>query len=315
MLDLLDRQLLHALQLDARAPFSRIAEVLEVSDRTVARRYGRLRSTGAVRIAVAFASHRTGNSEWLVRLRIHPDATAGITHALAARADSSWVTVLSGGTELVVLLRTPDGGLAPLEQLARHRQILQVDAQRLLRHLMDHPWRGRTSALTPDQIAALTPQGALTSAASPTRLTDLDRRLFSALATDARAAYPTLARKVGWSESAVRRRLEELRSSLVVRFEVEVDPLRLGFTEQCLLWLNVVPTSLVEVSRTLTDDPEMAFVGATTGAYNLFAIVVCRDADELFAYVSYRIGALEGIDRMESAPVVRYAKRSASPIR
>ncbi|MYR89980.1 AsnC family transcriptional regulator, partial [Streptomyces sp. SID685] len=42
--DELDRRLVHALQIDGRAPFSTIAEALGVSDRTVARRYARLRS-------------------------------------------------------------------------------------------------------------------------------------------------------------------------------------------------------------------------------------------------------------------------------
>lgn len=43
-LDPVDLRLLHALQIDGRAAFSRIADVLGVSDRTVARRFGRLRA-------------------------------------------------------------------------------------------------------------------------------------------------------------------------------------------------------------------------------------------------------------------------------
>ncbi|MFD2122601.1 AsnC family protein [Streptomyces cirratus] len=38
-LDLLDRSLIQALMIDGRASFSRLAEVLEVSDQTVVRRY------------------------------------------------------------------------------------------------------------------------------------------------------------------------------------------------------------------------------------------------------------------------------------
>jgi DNA-binding Lrp family transcriptional regulator len=44
MLDDLDRGLIHALHLDGRAPFSRIAAVLDVSAQTIARRYARLRT-------------------------------------------------------------------------------------------------------------------------------------------------------------------------------------------------------------------------------------------------------------------------------
>jgi DNA-binding Lrp family transcriptional regulator len=42
MLDDLDRALIHALHIDGRAPFSRIAAVLGVSAQTVARRYRRV---------------------------------------------------------------------------------------------------------------------------------------------------------------------------------------------------------------------------------------------------------------------------------
>ncbi|WP_157420505.1 Lrp/AsnC family transcriptional regulator, partial [Actinomadura kijaniata] len=44
MLDEIDRGLVHALHLDGRASFGRIAEVLGVSTQTVTRRYRRLRA-------------------------------------------------------------------------------------------------------------------------------------------------------------------------------------------------------------------------------------------------------------------------------
>ncbi|HEV2635121.1 MAG TPA: AsnC family transcriptional regulator [Actinocrinis sp.] len=50
MADLLDVQLLHALQIDGRAALILIAEVLGVSDQTVARRYQRLRAAGLLRV-------------------------------------------------------------------------------------------------------------------------------------------------------------------------------------------------------------------------------------------------------------------------
>ena len=48
--DDLDRQVAQCLGVDGRASFSAIAEVLGVSDQTVARRYRRLRSAGVLRV-------------------------------------------------------------------------------------------------------------------------------------------------------------------------------------------------------------------------------------------------------------------------
>lgn len=61
-LDPLDLKLLHALQIDGRAPFSRIAEVLGVSDQTVARRFRRLRTTASTNCSSTASSARPGSS-------------------------------------------------------------------------------------------------------------------------------------------------------------------------------------------------------------------------------------------------------------
>ncbi len=308
-LDVLDLRLLHALQLDGRAPFSKIADVLGVSDRTVARRFGRLRSTGIARVAGVPDSRRTGHAEWLVRLRGLPSATAPLARALARRPDTAWVTVLSSGTEIICIFRVAEEGAAPLDGLGRLPQITEVDAQRLLRPVMDHRWLGRTSALTAEQIAALRPPPA--ADASPVRLTELDRRLLPALAADGRAAYPDLAQQVGWSESAVRRRLEELRRTGVLQLDVEVAPRSFGFSAQCLVWLTVTPAQLSSVAQALAADPEAAFVGTTTGTHNLIAIAICVDANALHAYLTDRISCLNGVDRMETAMIISYTKRTA----
>ncbi|MCR6484712.1 Lrp/AsnC family transcriptional regulator [Amycolatopsis sp. OK19-0408] len=299
-LDALDRQLLHALQLDARVPFSRVAAVLDVSDRTLARRFTRLRKAGAVRVSAV--PH--GRSDWLVRLRVLPHGAAALAAVLAERVDTAWVTRLSGDTELACLLRTS----APLAELSRHPHVTDVRAQQILRSLMDGWWPGRTSALTAEQIAALREPAAEPAPVEPT---DLDRRLLPALAADGRAAFADLAGRVGWSESAVRRRLDELRRAGRLRFHVEVDPALYGYPTQCLAWLAVAPARVTAVAEALAADDETAHVAATTGSHNLVAVLVCRTPDDLYAYVTERIGAVPGVDRLETATVSAYTKRFA----
>ncbi|MEV0033277.1 AsnC family transcriptional regulator [Nocardia sp. NPDC050793] len=308
-LDAVDLGLLHALQVDGRAPFSRIARVLSVSDRTVARRFARLAATGAVRITGVTDSGRTGGAEWVVRLRIRPHRADDLALALAARPDTAWVTVLSSGAEIVCVFRTAAAESAPLAALARHSDILGVDAQRLVRHLTRGRWRGRTSALDADQVAALRPAQPVPS--GPVVLGDLDRRMLPRLAADGRVAYPNLAGALGWSESAVRRRLDELRRARVLGFDVEVDAALLGYSFQCVLWLTVAPRHLAAAGAALIEDPEIAFAGAITGPHNIIAVAVCRDADAVFDYVVDRVGALPGVTRLDTAAVTRYAKRAA----
>ncbi|MER6516812.1 AsnC family protein [Streptomyces sp. NPDC060334] len=71
-LDELDRRLIHALQIDGRASFSRIASVLGAPERTVARRYHRLRSELVVRVVGLVDSRRIGMLDWFVRMTARP---------------------------------------------------------------------------------------------------------------------------------------------------------------------------------------------------------------------------------------------------
>jgi hypothetical protein len=99
-LDPLDLQVLHALQLNGRAPFSRIATVLGVSDQTVARRYRHLRTTANVRVLGMTDESLLGQQNWIVRLHCVPDVAEQLADALAKRPDTLYVSLMSGGTEV-----------------------------------------------------------------------------------------------------------------------------------------------------------------------------------------------------------------------
>ncbi|MEV5832564.1 AsnC family transcriptional regulator [Nocardia sp. NPDC052112] len=312
-LDDLDLQLLHALQIDGRAAYSTIAEVLGVSARTVARRYGRLRANGLVRVTGVATTGPIATAEWIVRITVRASGATALAHALAQRPDTAWVTVVDSGTEIACIFRIPGDGPAPLEALARHRDVLDISAHRLLHHFMDRRWRGRTSALTATQVEALQPPAIGTT--QPLTPTDLDHRLLAALSLDGRAAYPDLARRIGWSETAIRRRLDELRRAGILRFSVEIDPAAFGFTVSCVIWMSVVPHQLQAVATALASDFEAAFIGATTGEHNLIAIAVFRSSAELYTYLTERITALNGIERMETTPIASYTKRDAQIFR
>jgi DNA-binding Lrp family transcriptional regulator len=130
------------------------------------------------------------------------------------------------------------------------------------------------------------------------------------LAADGRADHPTLAKATGWSESTVRRRLDQLRRNELLYLDVDVDPLLIGYASETILWLTVAPAALGSVADALATHPEIAYAAATTGPSNLVAFAVCRDHRALYDYLATRLGALPGLQHVESAPVIRRTKRS-----
>jgi len=136
-----------------------------------------------------------------------------------------------------------------------------------------------------------------------------DHALLDALAADGRTSVPDLAAATGWSESAVRRRLDQLRRSGALLIQLEFDPRAFGYRAQTRLWITARPVDLATVGRTLAGHPEISFVGATTGVTNLMAEAICRDNADFYRYLTEKVSALPAVQTVETAPVMRTLKR------
>jgi DNA-binding Lrp family transcriptional regulator len=320
-IDDLDRQLAQCLGMDGRASFSQLAEVLGVSDQTVARRYRRLRSAGVLRVVGLKARKQLGSLGWFLRIRCVPGAGPAIAAALARRADTAWIQLLSGNTEVLCTLRgdAREDREALLAKLPRGERIVDVTAHSLL-----HMFTGGPDALgflqvlpasrvEPLQQPARASQAA-SQAGSHVELGELDFALFDALGVDGRASHAELAAATGWSESTVRRRMDQLRAVGVLYFDVELDMPAFGFQSATWLWLSVPPADLAAAGAALAKFPEVAYAAATTGAANLAACVICRDETEFYEFLTAKAATLPGVQRVETAPIIRTVKQ-ASPAR
>jgi DNA-binding Lrp family transcriptional regulator len=320
--DDVDRQLAQCLGVDGRASFSAIAEVLGVSDQTVARRYRRLRSAGALRVVGLRYPKSAGYASWFLRLRCVPGSGEAIAAALARRPDTAWVQLLSGDTEVLCSLRgdPSDGTESLLSRMPRSGRIVAVTAYSRLHMFTGGPDAlGFMDVLPAERVAPLraaagpSAHGAARAADTAEAASDLDAALFAALALDGRAACADIAAASAYSETTVRRRMDQLRAAGVLYFDLELDMPSFGFRSSAWLFLLVPPSHLAEAGTALAKFPEVAYVTATTGPSNLAACVVCRDEERLYEFLTARVGALPGVERVETAPIIRTVKQ-ASPV-
>jgi DNA-binding Lrp family transcriptional regulator len=138
-----------------------------------------------------------------------------------------------------------------------------------------------------------------------------DDRLLAALARDGRPSYADLAAATGWSAATVARRIEALRSSGELFFDVDLDDVVLGISAKAMLWMSVAPADLDGVATALAGHSELAFVAATTGPTNLLALALCPDLEALHHYLTWRLAALGAVSRIETAPVLQTLKAAA----
>ena len=124
--------------------------------------------------------------------------------------------------------------------------------------------------------------------------------------------HADLAKAVGWSESTVRRQLDQLRESGTLLYDLELDLPAFGFRAPTWLWLSVPPSELTATGAAFGEFPEVAYAAAVTGAFNLLACAVCRDEEEFYDFLTTRVGSLRAVDRVETSPIIRTLKQSST---
>ncbi len=125
---------------------------------------------------------------------------------------------------------------------------------------------------------------------------DVDRRILAALSADARQSYADIGAAVALSAPAVKRRVDRLRASGVIRgYTAIIDPAALGWTTEAFVELfctgRTTPTQIAAATR---QHPEV--VGAYTVSGEADALVHLRAAD-----ISHLEQALE---RLRAEPFV-----------
>ncbi len=320
--DELSRKILHALQINGRAPFSLIGQVVGVSEQTVARRYRSLRAGGVVRVVGVVDPNVLGQLDWMVRITCRPNASAALGAALARRDDVSWVSLTGGGNEVVASLRARTQDARDellLRRLPKTEQVLDLSAAIVMHRFTgryDNDWRAYTGGLGDQAVAALarpispTPVGRTVAEV----LLAEDRPLIAALAVDGRAPIAALAAATGWSQGRTRRRLDGLIDSGAIYIDVDLWMDALGYPLLAMFWLTVAPQHLDPFGNALVEEPEVTFAAATTGSSNIAAAVAVTGVDGLYRFVN-RIGNLApGLRQIEVAPVIQRIKQSGSMV-
>jgi DNA-binding Lrp family transcriptional regulator len=133
------------------------------------------------------------------------------------------------------------------------------------------------------------------------RLDAVDRRLLAELAKDHRATVVALADRLSLSRNTVQARLARLeREGAFLDFDRAISPAALGFPLEAFVAVHVQQKVLAAVVSALAAIPEVVQAHGLSGAVDLLAHVVCRDASDLFR-IDGAILAIEGVQRTETS--------------
>jgi Lrp/AsnC family transcriptional regulator for asnA, asnC and gidA len=130
----------------------------------------------------------------------------------------------------------------------------------------------------------------------------LDKQILSILMNDAEQPYTDIAKKLYVSGGTVHVRMKKLRDMGIVQgANLVVDHAKLGYDICAFLGVYLDKSSLYDdVAEELKKIPEVVAAYYTTGLYNIFAKVLCRDTNHLRDVLHDKIQNIPGIQRTET---------------
>jgi DNA-binding Lrp family transcriptional regulator len=234
-----------------------------------------------------------------------------VAAALARRADTVWVDVLSGGDEIsaIFFLDGPDTRNALLLRDLPATGAVDSWTVHTLLHVFPTAFRWTGGLLSSQEVARLAADP-LAAPATPTARQSIDTALIAALTENGRATYTELARHTGTTALTVRRRLDALVRGQVLRVATEVDLALLGAHTEALLWITVRPGALAETAQTLSAHPQVRFTAATTGPTNLLVALAAAGLSALYDFLIDTVGPLGQITSIDTTPLLATIKRT-----
>ena len=141
---------------------------------------------------------------------------------------------------------------------------------------------------------------------------NLDKRILTALLSNAKVPYSDLATKFGVSSGTIHVRVEKMKGAgIITGSKIKVSYQELGFGVKCFIGINLISAKDCQgILAKLRKFEEVVEGYTTTGTYSLFIKVITRDISELNAFLISRIQTIKEIQSTEtiialSSPIKR----------
>lgn len=278
-LDPLARRIVGALQVDGRASWRRIADVLGEPERTVSRRGTALLDDGSIRVVGLTAV----DPSHVLTLTCRPGTVRSVAAEVAQWPHSVFVYALADSGQVVAELTLPLGDLSAfvLDELPRLTGVRDYRVSPVLQYFRTvAEWR--PGLLTPDEVAALEIPDVPPEQYRPGEvLDDVDRSIITALVADGRIPFDAVGSLTGFSEATARRRIDLLVQRGVVRIRAVVEPTLLGLPIEAMLWVRCAPDHVLDIGRSLVASPHVRYAAYLGGEPDLLVDATVPDLGAL----------------------------------
>jgi Lrp/AsnC family transcriptional regulator for asnA, asnC and gidA len=310
-LDETDRRIIGALQVDGRATFKHVANVLKLPERTVSRRGQQLLENGLLQVTGLIEREMDSRKEAVVvRIKCAPGLNRVVATALSHLPESIFVYITSGENEIISELFGSPQRLAELllDQLPGINGVSGVTSSSCLKYY-------RTAAQWNPQILSDSERESFSANKVPPAIQEIelgneDRAILEVISKNGRATFDQIARACGLAEATARRKTTTLLESGALSIHAVVNPATIGFPYECWMWLQTSPSETGKIAERLLLDSRVRYLATVTGEYQILLEVAMKNKKELNAFINNEDGWADNVSAVHSTLMIEAFKRS-----
>ena len=129
---------------------------------------------------------------------------------------------------------------------------------------------------------------------------EIDLQIIDALRKDGRVAFAQIAEQLNVSPGMIRLRYNRLVEHGYLKVVAITNPLRMGFKTMAMIGIRADGSKLFEVAEKISRLEEVIYLVISSGQFDLFAEVVCRDHEELLRFITERLSTIDGVRDSQS---------------
>jgi Lrp/AsnC family transcriptional regulator for asnA, asnC and gidA len=137
-------------------------------------------------------------------------------------------------------------------------------------------------------------------ALQPMAIDEIDSQIIAALRKDGRMAFAQIAEQLSVSPGMIRLRYNRLVEQGYLRVAAITNPLRMGFNTMAMIGVRVDGSKLLAVAEKISRLDEVIYMIISSGRFDIFAEVVCRDHEDLLRFLTEKLSPIDGVRESES---------------
>ncbi len=139
-------------------------------------------------------------------------------------------------------------------------------------------------------------------------LDDIDLKIIDFLRKDGRVAFAQIAEQLGVSPGMIRQRYNRLVDQGFLKIIAITNPVRMGFRTMAMIGIRADGSRLLDVADKVSKLDEVIYLIITSGRFDIFAEVICRDHEDLLRFMTEKLSTIEGVRETESFMHLKIAK-------